>query len=108
MEGRKFLTPHLRLAGLVRSLDGYLRWVSRELLEARRRICTLENIIAPMVAQGFFSRELLYGEDVVLAPSEELPQPIVRLQPRTQRPRMSVIENRRRVMAIYADAVAPT
>ena len=61
----------------MRSLDGYLRRVSRELLEARRRICTLEDSIAPMVTQGFFSRELLYGEDAVLAPAEELPQPII-------------------------------
>ena len=50
VEGRQFLAPHLHLTGLVRSLDGYLRRVSRELLEARRRICTLEDSIAPMVA----------------------------------------------------------
>ena len=108
VEGRQFLTPHLHLAGLVRSLDGYLRQASRELLEARQRICTLEDSIAPMVAQGFFSRELLYGEDAVLAPAEELPQPITRLQPRTRRPRMSVIGHRRRVTAIYTGAVVPT
>lgn len=65
VEGMSFLTPHLHHAGLVRSLKRYLCRVTHQLLEA------------PMVAQGLFSWELLYREDSVLAPAEELPEPTI-------------------------------
>ena len=60
----------------------------------------LDGIIAPLDGQGFFTWELLYGEDPILAPDEELPEPTYAIRSTTQCSRMSIIKHHRRVMAI--------
>ncbi|KAF0922324.1 hypothetical protein E2562_031816 [Oryza meyeriana var. granulata] len=85
--------------GLVRSLDRYLALVHDELFRARARITMLDGHIKLMGNMGFFNRNIIYGENTMLAPAESLPHPAGLYERGVQRPRMQVgfCRNRRTV-----------
>ncbi|KAF0896579.1 hypothetical protein E2562_025514 [Oryza meyeriana var. granulata] len=86
----EFNSPLLHHAGLLRSMDRYLALIHDELFWAQARIAMLDGHIEPMGNMGFFNREIIYGEDAMLAPAEPLPHPAGLYERVLQRPRMQV------------------
>ncbi|KAF0906568.1 hypothetical protein E2562_012022 [Oryza meyeriana var. granulata] len=93
-------SPLLHLAGLVQSMYRYLALVHDELFRARARIAMFDGHIEPMGNMGFFNRNIIYGDDTMLAPAESLPHPTGLYEHVVQRPRMQVgFRSNRRTVA---------
>ena len=86
-----------RVSGLVRSMDHYIRCVTRELWVTRARLNRLQRAIEPSVRMCFVPHSVLYGEDIRSIPYDEVgpdyrfpPVNFIQAPPTETRARMSV------------------